>query len=575
MNKTLSIGLAGFSFTIEEHAYIKLSDYLNALRSSLDVTEAEEVMHDIEIRMVEIFKDSLGKREVINDIDVEKVIAQIGSPEKIEEQEEAYYSEKNTKSKSSAGTSSSDKKQLFRDPERQKIAGVCAGLAHYVGMDITAMRAIWIAVFIIGVFTAVSAPLIVVLYIILWIVLPQAETAADFLKMKGKPMNFDNLKNESNKLVQFANESTQRVGEIYIENKPHIQNAGSGVWNVFRYILGTFFALMAFSMFFGSFIVFAFIGNDSFEPMNQMNYLFDDGNMQYVLAAMIVIGCIIPAILFALLSIKLISPKTKLRNIGWVIGGLFIILIGLCTYFGINMAKKDMFWKGHKEDTEEISINTNSDTLYVDIKQITIPQNFKGYDDDLYSDKKTVFEKDWIHVDVTRKSNIATPYLIIKKEAKGYNSPLNISVPVEVIDNKVLLPNYVKFPYEQRFRDNSVDYELVIPQNMVVIKLKDYGLNFNGDLDNNGINDDEEDNDDSDGNDNKNSVQIEKNKININGTTIEYTEGDKDSVIINGKKFPKEKAKQMMDSVKVNLDNIKDLDIKLDANKKQVSIKTK
>jgi hypothetical protein len=39
MNKTLSIGLAGFSFTIEEHAYIKLSDYLNALRSSLDASK--------------------------------------------------------------------------------------------------------------------------------------------------------------------------------------------------------------------------------------------------------------------------------------------------------------------------------------------------------------------------------------------------------------------------------------------------------------------------------------------------------------------------------------------------------
>ncbi len=57
MNKTLSIGLAGFSFTIEEHAYIKLSDYLSALRNSLDADEAEEVMHDIEIRMVEIFRD--------------------------------------------------------------------------------------------------------------------------------------------------------------------------------------------------------------------------------------------------------------------------------------------------------------------------------------------------------------------------------------------------------------------------------------------------------------------------------------------------------------------------------------
>ena len=85
----LSIGLAGFSFTIEEHAYIKLSDYLNALRSSLDASEADEVMHDIEIRMVEIFRDSMAKREIINDMDIERVIAQIGSPVQIEDLHEA------------------------------------------------------------------------------------------------------------------------------------------------------------------------------------------------------------------------------------------------------------------------------------------------------------------------------------------------------------------------------------------------------------------------------------------------------------------------------------------------------
>jgi len=38
-----------FSFVIEEHAYIKLSDYLTALRSSLEESEADEIMHDIEI----------------------------------------------------------------------------------------------------------------------------------------------------------------------------------------------------------------------------------------------------------------------------------------------------------------------------------------------------------------------------------------------------------------------------------------------------------------------------------------------------------------------------------------------
>ncbi|KMQ69528.1 phage-shock protein [Chryseobacterium sp. FH2] len=573
MNKTLSIGLAGFSFTIEEHAYIKLSDYLNALRSSLDASEADEVMHDIEIRMVEIFRDSLGKREVINDSDVEKVIAQIGTPEKIEEQEEAYYSEKNTKtSNNNSNTGYTDKKQLFRDPEKQKIAGVCAGLAHYIGMDITAMRAIWLGIFILGIFTqAISSSLIFLLYVILWAVLPKAETAADFLKMQGKPMNFDNLKNESNKLVQFANESTQRVGEMYNETKPYINNASSGLWNVIRYILGGIFAFMAFGCLTGSFVAFGFMGNNDFPPINQMNFYFDNDGMKYVIMAMIVLASLIPAMLFALLSIKLISPKTKLRNTGWVIGALFLALIAVTAYFGINMAQKEMFLKGHKEDTEEVAINTKSDSLYVDSKQIAIPQNFTGYDDDLYSDKVSVFERDWIHVDVTRKADIKTPYLIIKKEAKGYNIPLNVNVPVEIIDNKIILPNYIKYPYEHRFRDYNIDYELVVPQKTVVIPVKQDGINFDGDLNADGINDNDQEKDDH------GNIKIEKNKITVNGSTIEYNSNDEDSIIINGKKVPSNQADQVIDSMKSSIKKMKggNVDIKVNEGKNEISIKTK
>ena len=319
MNKTLSIGLAGFSFTIEEHAYIKLSDYLAALRNSLDANEADEVMHDIEIRMVEIFNDTLGKREVINDGDVEKVISQIGKPEEIEEQEEAYYSENNPKRNTKSSSNFSENKQLFRDPEKQKIAGVCAGLAHYVGLDISVMRAIWLGIAILGIFTAaISTSLIILIYVILWAVLPQATTATDFLKMKGKPMNFDNLKNESTKIVQFANESSQRVGEIYNENKPYINNAGSGLWNVIKYFVGGILALMAVSSIIGVFVLFGMFGIDSnFPGANEMKFYFEDDGLYKVLSAIIIIGSLIPAIIFSLLSIKIFSPQTKLRNIGW------------------------------------------------------------------------------------------------------------------------------------------------------------------------------------------------------------------------------------------------------------------
>ncbi|MBK5647804.1 MAG: hypothetical protein I4N51_12540 [Acinetobacter sp.] len=260
--------------------------------------------------------------------------------------------------------------------------------------------------------------------------------------------------------------------------------------------------------------------------------------------ALITLGSLLPAMLFGLLSIKLISPKTKLRNTGWVIGALFLALIALGAYFGFSMAKKEMFLKGHKEDTEEVSINTKSDTLYVDYKQVTIPQNFKGYDDDIYSDKISVYEKDWIHVDVTRKADIKTPYLIIKKEAKGYNLPLSVTVPVEVADNKIILPNYIKYPYEHRFRDYSIDYELVLPLKTIVIPAKKDGINFDGDLNADGINDNDQERDE-DG-----KIKIENNKITVNGSTIEYNSDDEDSIIVNGKKVPSNQADKVIDSMK-------------------------
>lgn len=568
MNKTLSIGLAGFSFTIEEHAYIKLSDYLAALRSSLDVSEADEVMHDIEIRMVEIFKDALGKREVINDTDVERVVAQIGSPEKIEEQEEAYFSEKTSTNKKEQRTSANfnGQKQLFRDPERAKLAGVCAGLAHYVGMDITAMRAIWLGVAIIGMFTAISTIIIVLIYIILWIVLPRAETATDFLKMKGKPMNFDNLKEESTKIVQFANESTQKVGELYSENKPYIDKAGNGIWNLVRYVLGGIFGLMALGSIIGTFFIFGIFNNTEVSPIREFNFLFEDGSMSNALYAMMLIGTLIPALLFALISIKLISPRTVLKNVGYVIGGLFIALIAIASYFGINMAKNEMKYKGHKEDIENVNINTTSDSLYIDVKQVNIPQNFVAYDDDIFSDKKVVFEEDYPSIDVTRKANISEPYLIIKKDGKGYNIPVQLSVPVEIQGNKILLPNYIKYPYEHRSRKYNVNYELVVPINTKIFKVRDNVLDLEDDLD--------DDNYSGEG-DYSSDIVIGKKGVKINGTNIRYNENDKDSVIINGKKMPKEAADQFIDSVKNNIGKVNDVDISINGRKKEISIKTK
>lgn len=572
MNKTLSIALAGFSFVIEEHAYIKLSDYLAALKSSLDVSEADEVMHDIEIRIVEILRDNMAKREAVNDEDIEKVIAQLGRPEVIEEQEEAYYSD--SSSKKNRAKNMVGEKQLFRDPENQKIGGVCAGLAAYFGMEIKWMRAIWIGAFILLIPAAGSPLLIALLYVILWAVLPKAASAADFLKMKGKPINFDNIKQESGNFVKFANESTAKVGEMYEESKPFIKSTGNSIGDVLRVLLGIVFGLMAFGFLVGTFAVFALMGNADFPGMSEFNFLFDDNGMGTVLATMATIGTLIPALLFGLLSIKLISPKTKVRNVGYVLGGLFVLLIGLGVYFGVNMAQKEMVYKGQKEETENIAINVaRTDSLILEKKQVTIPASFIGYDDDIYSDKKTVYTEDYPNVTVTRRADLTQPYLVVKKYAKGYNKPMELNVPVEVKGNKILLPNFIIYPYQFRFRNYSTEYELVVPKGMKVVKTNDQ-IRTQGDLDGDGIEDEEEES-------NENRMLIEENKININGTQIEYGSDNPDSVKINGKNFSKPAADSILKKKFKNFKNLeslkdfKDVNFSIKDGESKIEIKTK
>lgn len=553
MNKTLSIGLAGFSFTIEEHAYIKLSDYLAALRNSLEANEADEVMHDIEIRMVEIFKDSLGKREVINDDDVEKVIAQIGKPEVIEEQEEAYFSEK-TSTKKNQRTSGGfqSQKQLFRDPEKQKIAGVCAGLAHYVGMDVAAMRAIWVGLFLIMMPLPGSPMLIVFLYLILWLVMPKAETAADFLKMKGKPINFDNIKEESNKIVQFANESTQRFGEIYNENKPYINKAGNGFWNVIRYILGALFGAIGLVLLFSSFAVFGVAGTSNINFFDNLGFYLQDSNLGFLAIAVSFLTIFIPALVFCYIAMKLFSPKTKLNNTGYVFGGLVLLWMGLIAATGFTAIKFKSMYSGNNDETENVAINTTSDSILVDVKKVAIPQNFKAYWDDVYSDKKTIFKQDYPSVDVKRM-DVKAPYLEIKKSADGYNLPLKMQIPVEIIDNKIMLPNYFTYPYDYRFRDYRVDYELVVPKNMKVIALNDE-RGFS-------VNDEEMEENDQDSTD-----------ANSASKSVVISSGS-DSVIVNGKKVSEAEADLMMK--KIDKKELKDINITVKDGKKEIIIKTK
>ena len=60
-------------------------------------------------------------------------------------------------------------KKLYRKPNDQMIAGVCSGLADYLGLDTTVVRLIFVLLFFLGGNG-------ILIYIILWILMPVQPT---------------------------------------------------------------------------------------------------------------------------------------------------------------------------------------------------------------------------------------------------------------------------------------------------------------------------------------------------------------------------------------------------------------
>lgn len=546
MNKTLTIALAGFSFTIEEHAYIKLNDYLKALRNTLEKDEAEEVMYDIEARIVEIFKETQGSREVIYDTDVEKVISLIGRPEQIEETEDSL--EENNKYNTEY---SAEPKQLFRDPVQKKIAGVCAGLAAYIGLDITAMRIIWFLAFFALIPLPGSPSIIVIIYIVLWLILPKATTAADFLKMRGKPLNFDNLKNESNNIIKLASESSKHISNTYLKHQHTIKKTGNSLSNFIRYGLGIFLAVIGITLLVPAFMA---ISDLALLPSSVKFFIGNDHTKYIIIGTIASIPFIILALLFIYLSIKLFSPKTKFKYLGYttlVLGLIWLITIGFTLFFVIKYQKE---YRSINKENQNIAINTSSDSLWVETYKVNIPSHFTSYWDGVYSDGKTVFQADHPQVTISTKDSLKAPYLIIKSRAQGYNHPMNLKVPVKIEQNKVRLPNYINYPYQDRMRSYDVEYNLIVPSTTKVLKVYNENtphLYNENDEDEN----DQEDNEDEEDYNitlNSNGVNIKSSgksisnfSYNINGNSIKIS-SNKDSIQINGKSYDKKEAKKII-----------------------------
>jgi phage shock protein PspC (stress-responsive transcriptional regulator) len=185
MKITVSINLGGYSFNIDEDAYTELKSYLKNLELHFAGEESSsEIISDIETRMAELFRTKITSyKQVINIDDVRQVISVLGTPEDISDTEGPSARDK---------FSSPGYHRMYRDTDHRIIGGVCSGMGAYWDIDPLIIRVIFVALVLAG---GVGA----LVYLILYIVLPEARTTAQKIEMKGNPVNIHNIKDSVKK----------------------------------------------------------------------------------------------------------------------------------------------------------------------------------------------------------------------------------------------------------------------------------------------------------------------------------------------------------------------------------------
>jgi len=439
MNKTIDISLAGLLFHLEEQAYYKLKKYLKAVRRSIGQTEdIEEVMHEIEARVAELLMQKIqSPQQVINEKHIDEIITVMGQPEDFEEEVTTEPTVKN-----------GVKKALYRDMNNSMIAGVAAGLAHYLGMDVTLMRLIFIILLF------VTSGTFILIYVLLWIIVPKAKTASDKLKMKGEQANVDNIVDQ---VSTGETKKKMNIGET-------IEETGSHLGNILVKLIGFFIVLVT-----GALLSLLMISALTLSPLTDLSLMLDEQLLRegvklplsiIGLLSFIILG--FPVALLFLLGFKLLFPNTNpLRKNVLIITGTiwFLSLI----YLIMQMVSVAAY---HNKNTKVLHLNeawkAQTDTLFVSGIEVK-KQNNRILKNNDYTIRFKASSDNSVHIKVFKIAEGLT-----ENKAREKASAIELPVEIDSLNNRIDLGEMMRYHVEDALGKHRVEVIIAIPENKFV-----------------------------------------------------------------------------------------------------------
>jgi phage shock protein PspC (stress-responsive transcriptional regulator)/heme/copper-type cytochrome/quinol oxidase subunit 2 len=406
------------------------------------------------------------------------------------------------------------RKRLYRDTEDRVISGVCGGLAKYFDINPAMPRIIFAAPFIFGIITSVGRSFFndgsvaiggfgggtfILVYIILWIVLPEAFTASEKLEMKGEKVDLNSIrdtvvsdlhgiKGRAEKFGNEMKESAQRFGSEFaqrgVEFGGEFGNRGAQFGNEFGQAarrssrgLGNAIAILvkAFMLFIGGCIALGLFAGliallGSGVGVLPLRDFFLQGEWQSIFAwGTILLFVGVPVVAFLVWFIRrLMRVTTHNKYIGYAFSALWFVGL-FCLIAFIGTVSKDFSGQvGKREDINIVQPTNGKLVVAIERSNISYSDGWIEWDGVLSVDRDSLF-LNTARVNVIKsKDNLFHLHLVKISKGRDRNQAQTlaekISFPIVQRDSALYLPETFAVSKNEKWRNQKVLVVIEVPE---------------------------------------------------------------------------------------------------------------
>jgi len=501
MKKNIRVNVSGILFNIDEDAYKVLEDYLKRLEQHFKYSQgSKEIIDDIESGIAEMMSAKINESKTIISIsDLDEIMKAMGEPGEIDVQDEHEENE----TYENGRPKNSKQRRLYRNGDAKVIGGVCSGISSYLNIDVVWVRILFLLLLLIS-----GTGFII--YIILWMAVPEATTTSQKLEMEGEPINIDNIEKKIRDEINNLGDQLNDLKRKHFSKKKDIERPIKNVLNAispifyaigraFLIFFGAIFSILAFLLIIFLIPAFFFANNLLFNNFNGFVYFsipeFANA-IGYNSTDYNILVFAVGAVLFIPLLLIVLSGLAHLFNIREIIKGIkkalviiWILSLIMLTYSAIKIA--DNFRQRASATAEtKLLVDSNSDTLYVEVNPDLM--NYPIFDEEvsdvydaldekflLYKENNLFFSVPEIETVKTSDSLMSVEF--IKKSSANKKQIAetyiqNFNYKFNLKDSLLEISPLFTFPIKDKWRAQNLKLKIYIPEGKFVKFVKNKSI---------------------------------------------------------------------------------------------------